>query len=88
MMEIPSFTVGRSHTGRAAIAGGVSVFLIRIDFQALLDHLRDTGDAWDLASAEDWLRERGFVERDDGWSCDEQALAQLDRSEVLSQQRL
>jgi len=64
------------------------MFLIQIDFQTLLEHLQDTGDAWDPASAEDWLVEQGFTPRDDGWLCDERALASLDRSEVLSQRRV
>jgi hypothetical protein len=65
------------------------MFLIQIDFRALLEHLQDTGDAWDLASAEEWLAERGFAPQTDGsWLCDERALASLDRSEVLSQRRV
>jgi hypothetical protein len=69
-------------------ASSTVMYLVRINFQTLLEHLRDTGDAWDLDSAEEWLRGQGFVEQNDGWLCDERALAGLDRSEVLSQQRV
>jgi hypothetical protein len=64
------------------------MFLVQIDFRALLAHLQDTGDAWDIESAEAWLAQQGFTPQDDGWLCDERALASLDRSEVLSQRRV
>jgi hypothetical protein len=64
------------------------MFLVEIDFQALLEHLQDTGEAWDFTSAEAWLVEQGFTPQVDGWLCDERALARLDRSEVRSQRRV
>jgi hypothetical protein len=64
------------------------MFVVEINFQTLLEHLQDTGDAWDLASVEEWLVEQGFTHQDDGWLCDERALARLARNEVRSQRRV
>jgi hypothetical protein len=64
------------------------MFLVEIDFRALLEHLQDTGEAWDLESAEAWLVGQGFTQQVDGWLCDERALASLDRTEVRSQRRI
>jgi len=64
------------------------MFLVQIDFRVLLEHLQDTGDAWDIESAEAWLVQQGFTPQVDGWLCDERALASLDRSEVVSQRRI
>jgi hypothetical protein len=65
-----------------------TMFLVEINWEALVDHLQDTGEAWDLDSAEAWLVDQGFSRHDDGWLCDERALANLDRSEVRSQRRI
>lgn len=62
------------------------MFLVQIDFEILIRNLimQDAGQAWDLETAKAWLREEGFIERENGWQCDERALARLDRTEVIS----
>jgi hypothetical protein len=67
-----------------------NMLLVQIDFEALIRNLiqQDTGQAWDLESTRDWLRQEGFVEVEHGWQCDEQMLARLDRTEVTSVVRL
>jgi len=66
------------------------MYLVQIDFEGLIRNLiaQDTGQSWDLHSAKAWLRDAGFTEHDDGWLCDEQALAKLDPTEVRTSIRL
>lgn len=62
-------------------------FIVRIN----LDRLRQNfcmaeAKLWTEDEVKEWLRESGFIERPDGWLCEEISLGLLDRTEILSVQ--
>ncbi|MBA4020276.1 MAG: hypothetical protein C0483_24205 [Pirellula sp.] len=62
-------------------------YLVEIDLGWVSTHLtQEHPDAkvCDLEDAKAYLREHGFVEEDNGWVCDERALATLRDNEMIS----
>ncbi len=61
-------------------------YIVQINFDRLLENVNkaDKAKVWTLDSIKAWLKEEGFIERSDGWLCEEVSLGLLDKKEILS----
>lgn len=62
-------------------------FVVQINFPVLLANITkaDKSREWNETELKLWLKEEGFIQRPDGWLCEEISLALLDPTEVISQ---
>ena len=60
-------------------------FVVQINLEKLRQNF-NLADAtlWTDDRVKDWLREGGFIERLDGWLCEEISLELLDKTEIIS----
>lgn len=64
-------------------------YLVQIDLKRIAENFSlAERKPWDVAQVKEWLLSEGFIERADGWLCEELTLDLLDKSEVLSKREV
>ena len=65
-----------------------NTYLIRINFERWLEHHFNESDSrvWTIAEIKDWLKKSGFIERPDGWLCEELSLDLFDHCDLFKTQ--
>ncbi len=58
-------------------------FFVQVNLERLRQNFNLTdATLWTMDRVKDWLRECGFVERADGWLCEEISLEVLSKNEI------